>query len=93
MCLAGCVLGHDLQPVGTAMDPVGRHREPWLPTEVAQLEAMIAQEIDPEEIALRLGRTGKAVQTKIWALRLRSGDRGVAKRKQRRANGASFFLS
>ena len=75
------------------MTAVAKHGTRWSSAEAAQLEAMVIQQIDLAEIALRLGRTEKAVQAKLWKLRLRQPARGVLKRKLRREKGASFFLS
>ena len=75
------------------MSVEGKLAVPWTAEDVAQLEALVIQAIDLKEIALRLGRTQGAVQSKLN--RLRGGARigQGAKRKQRRDAGASFFLS
>jgi hypothetical protein len=75
------------------MSAAGKHGTRWSAAEVGQLEAMVIQQIDLTEIAFRLRRTEKAVQAKLWGLRLRRPDGRGLKRKQRREKGASFFLS
>ena len=74
------------------MSAAGKHGTLWSPAEVEQLESMLSKQVDLTEIAAQLGRTQKAVETKISTIqRQRYGPKGG--RQQRRYNGASFFLS
>lgn len=74
------------------MGVVGKHGTPWSSAEIEQLESMLSKETDLKHIALQLGRTEKAIETKAGAIkRQRNPSRG--KRHQRRNSGASFFLS
>jgi hypothetical protein len=56
---------------------------------------MVAEGIDDEQIAAALGRTPKAVRTKIYLVRRSQPGRAEQTRKarSRRTSGASFFLS
>lgn len=72
----------------------GRHRELWLSAEVAHLKTLMTQGIDPEEIALQLGRTKVAIQAKWRILNLkRNRRRRTGNGEQRRLGRASSFLS
>jgi hypothetical protein len=75
------------------MSAVSKHRAPWSPAEVEQLESMMSEQIALTEIAVRLGRTEKAVETKFNGLHRQRHGPKAGKRLQRRTNGASFFLS
>jgi hypothetical protein len=73
------------------MSDVGKHRTPWSSAEIEQLESMWSKQ-NLKDIALKLGRTEKAIEAKALAIqRQRNPSRG--KHYQRRNSGASFFLS
>ena len=74
-----------------AMSDKGGQPKFWSTTDIAQLDSMMSQQIDPKEIASQLGRTKRAVQAKFWALQRQRN--GPTKRQQRSYNRASFFLS
>ena len=77
------------------MSAGGTLRARWSAEDVAKLEDMLARQIDMKEIASQLGRTEHALESKIERLRtakVKPSD-GVGKRRHRRLNGASFFLS
>ena len=66
---------------------------PWSPAEIEQLETMLSEQVALTEIAVRLGRTEKAVEAKFYGLQRQRHGPKAGKRLQRRTNGASFFLS
>ena len=67
-------------------------RQPWSEAELAQLQAMRAENKDRRQIATALGRSEPAVKAKCYEIDL--GTPGYCvKRQQRRRSGASFFLS
>ena len=75
------------------MSAVSRHRAPWSPAEVKQLESMWSQHSGLPAIAVQLGRTEKAVEAKIQAIRRQRDGPKAGKQLRRRSNGALFFLS
>ena len=74
------------------MSSLVKRGTPWSLAEVEQLETMLSGQFKSLEIANQLGRTEKAVKSKIYAIR-RQRNRPKSGRQQRRHNGASFFLS
>ncbi len=75
------------------MSKKGQRNTPWSSEDTTKLKAMIDQGVTQDQMAIELRRSRSAVSTKIPALRRTEGKGDVRRRKQRRNNGASFFLS
>ena len=69
-----------------------RYRAPWSSSEIAEL-GLLARQFGRKEIADRLGRTEVAIETKLYRLNGPPSSPSAMKRRQRRRNGALFFLS